>query len=352
MTDSTNLPDPPVPADCDLRDYRFMPLEVARLRRSKAWLICRRRPQLGFYMVNLWAASWHEVPAASLEDDDDVLCDAAMCSPETWQKVKADVLRGWVKCSDGRIYHPVVAEKALEGWETKNKQRKMTSAATTARLNKLKGIDQRDVNVTSTSRSPERQRNEHVTFTKGQGRDREGKKEIHSATTSPSLPRDAAVANAGDQVSQDVVDVVAMFEDERAEAFPTIDKRRRWLPADAREAGWILSLCIPDALIRQTFRDGFHGAAMNFAQPPNGLAWFRKRFEKLGLGGSMPPPQSPTTGHGAQNGGHSTGEGHDDSPADAAWYKDFKKWQEVPYDQRGPRPNRADYAHLNAQKAS
>ena len=113
------LPPPPVPPDADLTDLKFMPLEVARLRRSKAWLICKRRPELAFYMLNLWTASWHERPAGSLEDDDDVLADAAMCSPEKWPKVREAALRGWVKCSDGRLYHPVVAEKANDSWHSR-----------------------------------------------------------------------------------------------------------------------------------------------------------------------------------------------------------------------------------------
>src|ERR1700744_2121165 len=112
----SDLPAPLVPVDCDLRDFRFMPLEVERLRRSKAWLICKRQPELAFHMVNLWMASWHEMPAASLEDDDDVLADAAVCEPKPWARLRETILRGWVKCSDGRLYHPVVAEKARESW--------------------------------------------------------------------------------------------------------------------------------------------------------------------------------------------------------------------------------------------
>ncbi len=110
---------PPVPPDADLTDFKFMPLEVVRLRRSRSWLICRRKPHLGFYMLNLWATAWHERPAGSLEPDDDVLSDAAMCSPEKWAKVRADVMRGWYLASDGRLYHPVVAEKVFDAWEAK-----------------------------------------------------------------------------------------------------------------------------------------------------------------------------------------------------------------------------------------
>lgn len=115
----SELAPPPVPADADLTDFKFMPLEVARLRRSKAWLICKRRPELAFFMLNLWTAAWHERPAGSLEDDDDVLADAAMCSPERWAKVRKDALRGWVKAADGRLYHLVVAEKVMDSWHGK-----------------------------------------------------------------------------------------------------------------------------------------------------------------------------------------------------------------------------------------
>src|ERR1700730_2940619 len=123
---TSDLPAPLVPSQ---RDFRFMPLECERLRRSKQWLVAKRRPEIGFYSINLWTASWHESPAGSMEDDDDVLADAAMCSPEKWEGVKADLMRGWVKCSDGRIYHPVVCKKAIEAWERKKKQRDRTAAA-------------------------------------------------------------------------------------------------------------------------------------------------------------------------------------------------------------------------------
>ena len=36
-----------------------------------------------------------------------------------WKKVKGGALHGWLKCSDGRLYHPTVAEKANEAWQSK-----------------------------------------------------------------------------------------------------------------------------------------------------------------------------------------------------------------------------------------
>jgi hypothetical protein len=123
-----SLPAPLTPADCDLSDFAGFMLEVGRLRQSKQWLIAKRKPEIGFYAMNLWMASWHKLPAASIEDDDDVLCDAAMCDTKKWARAKADVMRGWIKCADGRLYHPIVATKALEAWLDKLSTRKSSDA--------------------------------------------------------------------------------------------------------------------------------------------------------------------------------------------------------------------------------
>jgi hypothetical protein len=128
--------DPLVPAEVDLTDFPFMPIMIARLKQSRAWLACKRKPELAFYMLNLWTASWHARPASSLENDDDVLADLAMCAPQAWKKVKADVMRGWVSCSDGRLYHPVVAERALDAWMQRLNSRRL-SAAGNAKRHKL-----------------------------------------------------------------------------------------------------------------------------------------------------------------------------------------------------------------------
>jgi hypothetical protein len=144
------LPAPLVPAEVDLRDFSWMPVEIHRLRRSKAWLVCKRRPELAFYMLNLWTAAWHDTPAASLEDDDDMLADLAMCDPAKWAKVREQALRGWVKCADGRLYHPVVADLANSAWAQKQAQRQRTEKARLAReQNRLQHQQQRGTNATT-----------------------------------------------------------------------------------------------------------------------------------------------------------------------------------------------------------
>ena len=50
-----------------------------------------------------------------------------------WRKVSAVALHGWVLCSDGRLYHRVVAEKALEAWMSKLAQRRASGAGNAKR---------------------------------------------------------------------------------------------------------------------------------------------------------------------------------------------------------------------------
>ncbi|PVX84330.1 DUF1376 domain-containing protein [Paraburkholderia unamae] len=123
------LPNPLTPADCDLRDFPFMPLDVVRLRDSD--LAIQVSGEEFRAAVLLWCAAWHQVPCGSLPDDDRTLSQLAGFGRvlTEWQKCRDGALRGWLKCSDGRIYHPVVAEKARDGWIAKLKQRFKTECA-------------------------------------------------------------------------------------------------------------------------------------------------------------------------------------------------------------------------------
>ncbi len=119
----SNAPPPFTPARSDLRDFGFMPLEVTRFRGSD--LVAEAEPEAILAAIMLWTAAWHETPAASLSDSDRLLAKAAGFgrSVDAWLKHKDEALRGFVKCSDGRLYHPVVARLANEAWKGKVKQR-------------------------------------------------------------------------------------------------------------------------------------------------------------------------------------------------------------------------------------
>ncbi|UVE55288.1 YdaU family protein [Burkholderia sp. EMB26] len=109
-----DLPNPLTPADCDLTGYRWMPLDVIRVIDSDTFGISTGDEFKTAF--RLWAKCWQQVPAASLPDDDRVLAHLAGLSENLpkWRKVRDVALRGFVKCNDGRLYHPVIAEKAIE----------------------------------------------------------------------------------------------------------------------------------------------------------------------------------------------------------------------------------------------
>jgi hypothetical protein len=125
------------PPDCDLRDYQFMPVDISRLFGSE--FHSHSNDAEWRAGVTLWLKSYHQVPAASMPDDDISLARAAEFSVQVkaWKKVRDKALRGWIKCSDGRLYHPVVAEKALEGWLEKLNARKSSGAGNAKRYGQV-----------------------------------------------------------------------------------------------------------------------------------------------------------------------------------------------------------------------
>lgn len=62
-----SLPDPLVPADCDLRDFQFMPMDIMRLFNSEFHALSNDSEWRAG--VTLWMKSYHQVPAASIPDD-------------------------------------------------------------------------------------------------------------------------------------------------------------------------------------------------------------------------------------------------------------------------------------------
>ena len=164
---------PLVPAHVDLRDFPYMPLEVVRLRDSD--LAGTASDGAFRAAVILWCAAWHQLPAASLPDDDRMLARLAGFGKDVdaWLEVKDEAMRNFVKCDDGRLYHTTIARKALEAWEAKQRQRERTEAARRAKWSKA------SEGVSGKKRKPSV--TESVTGSKG----REGKR-IDSTAANPN----------------------------------------------------------------------------------------------------------------------------------------------------------------------
>jgi Protein of unknown function (DUF1376) len=126
MVDS--LP-PLVPANVDLRSMPEMPLDVALFR--DASIIDAITDQALKAAIILWCVAWHQVPAASLPDDDHALARWTGFGKHVseWLEIKEQALWKFVKCSDGRWYHPIIAEKAIRTWEYRESYRRRTAEA-------------------------------------------------------------------------------------------------------------------------------------------------------------------------------------------------------------------------------
>lgn len=126
----SDLPAPPVAPDADMRGLQFMPLDVVRLMDSDLYALSTGDEFKA--AVSAWCKSWVQVPAGSLPDDDRILAHLTGAG-KRWAKVKAMALRGFVRCSDGRLYHPVVCEKVNEAWAMRQRQRERSASGNAKR---------------------------------------------------------------------------------------------------------------------------------------------------------------------------------------------------------------------------
>lgn len=132
------MTEPLTPPECDLRGMPFMPIEVVRLFDSDVYALSTGDEFKAAF--TLWGKAFLQVPAGSLPNDDRILAHLSGAGAR-WAKVRDMALRGWVECSDGRLYHPVVAEKAREAWQARLAQRARTEAARASRAAKRQGCD-------------------------------------------------------------------------------------------------------------------------------------------------------------------------------------------------------------------
>jgi hypothetical protein len=127
---------PLTPPDGDLQDFPFTPIYRARLFGSR--FHARATDAEWRAGVTLWLKSWDQKPAGSLPDDDVDLCRLAELGRDlkAWAKVKAGALRGWMKGTDGLLYHATVAEGVNEALERKDKHKSRGAKGAAARWHK------------------------------------------------------------------------------------------------------------------------------------------------------------------------------------------------------------------------
>lgn len=157
VTKINTWPDPPIPSDVDLRSYDWMPLKGVKLFNSDFDYLCNDTEWRAG--VTLWWAAWQQVPAGSLPDNDRALCSMAGFGRDVaaFQNVKENALRGFVKCSDGRLYHTILCAEAMTAWGKKREAKKRKEEF----LNKKSSQQERAENETRTrsERVPEQTEN-------------------------------------------------------------------------------------------------------------------------------------------------------------------------------------------------
>lgn len=307
---STALPAPPVPADLDLSGLDYMPLLVTRLRRSKAWLRAKRRPEIAFYMLNLWMAAWMEKPCASLENDDDVLADAAMCPPELWDDVKGEVLAHFVLCADGRLYHEVLAEQALialakrQKWKVKKREQRQGAASEAGSGGRGGDKPAGGAGVPDVSEGTAGGQTGDMPLRDGTGRDEKEKKQqqdsvaaretgppVQAAPPAAALPQVAMGVDPSPRVDPATA-VIAIFDQCRAEVFGE-DMRRMWpLATDLPIARQMLADAGGDTeTIRGAFLAVLQRQLAQGRQPANGLGYMRDAVAEAVAEGAKPAGQ-------------------------------------------------------------
>lgn len=249
----TDLPSPLTPTDADLRAFPFTPIFRSRLFGSS--FHARVNDSEWRAGVTLWLKSWDQVPAGSLPNDDIDLCRLAELGRDlrAWKKHRDGALRGWILCSDGRLYHPVVAEGVNEALDGKRKQQEKTLAArigamkkrladaktdearasmtaeiesmslTLSQLQSQKGGSSVTENVTGSVTSTNRER-------KGEGqgeRDRKGEGYIYTAREGLG-----PVTEGGETIELTEAEHHQRFELVKA-AYPRFSGRQDWLNAEA-----------------------------------------------------------------------------------------------------------------------
>jgi len=183
----------PVPPECDLRGLPWMPIDTVRLLDSDLNAIAK--PEEFRAAVRLWCKAWHQVPASSLPDDDRILATLSGTGAR-WKKLREVALRGFVKCTDGRLYHPVIAEKALEAWAHRKAQRDRA-----AKRWQLPGISQGNAAASAKGSAAAMQGT-------GTGQDKNKTEEPIAPSASPL----AAGPNGHDQLADPVVERIPLCD--------------------------------------------------------------------------------------------------------------------------------------------
>ena len=110
------LQPPMTPAESELQGFAYMPFLGQRMFDSTFYATSSAEA-FRAHMHLLWSA-WNQAPAGSLPNNDLALCRLAGFGRDlpAWASIKPEVIRGFIECSDGRLYHPTLSEQVNVAW--------------------------------------------------------------------------------------------------------------------------------------------------------------------------------------------------------------------------------------------
>lgn len=122
MKRRAKTPEPMTSADIDVAGLDGFMLNAQRLLASELWALSTGDEFKA--AMGLWCRAWQQTPAGSLPNDPRILASFASLTRNRWESVKGMALRGFVLCSDGRLYHRVLCDEVRTAYEKRQAYRK------------------------------------------------------------------------------------------------------------------------------------------------------------------------------------------------------------------------------------
>lgn len=103
----------PYPSDVRSNGWRFE-LDLDKIEQSDTWALAGTRPELRPWLLMLWAKAWKQHPCGTLPDNDQIIAAHIGMPIESFIQDREVLMRGWYRCTDGRLYHPVIINRVIE----------------------------------------------------------------------------------------------------------------------------------------------------------------------------------------------------------------------------------------------
>ena len=263
------LPKPLTAPGDNMAPFEYMPLHIKQLQGSETWAMATGDEAKA--AMNLWMKAWHEVPAASLPNNDAVLATWSGAGAN-WPHVRDVALRHFVLCSDGRLYHEKLAEKVVESLAKIRSRKHQTQAATNARKSKT---SQRNV-----GRNGQRngQRNDGVN---GRRKVEDRTMKSPAATSSTMPPARARKEQQQDFLDDDAKSTAERFLNLRKELWPETTDPVVSAERLARQAAEWLAAGMNATTLSAVIERKMHHAG----GPPNSLAAYAMALRNAVEGG-------------------------------------------------------------------